>query len=465
MTFAIWALVLGVLLIAMAFIGSWVERLPLSPAMLYLAAGVALGPSGIGLLLPDPKAYSPLLERLMESAVLISVFVTALKISVPLQDKRWRLPISLASVAMLVTIGLVTVVGIWWLALPLGAAVLLGAILAPTDPVLASDVQLENARDRDLLRFSLTGEGGLNDGAAFPLVFLGLGLLGLHDLGPGGRDWLLIDLVWGMFGGLAIGWLLAALVAKVMLRLRTRHRLAIGLNEFLALGLIALVYGVALLAHASGFLAVFAAGLALPRMRATPAAVPRLRPIVQTPGAAAEVESKEAVVEANATHPVKAPAHMAQAVLSFNEQLERFAEVAMVLVVGAMLSYATIPSSWLWFVPLLLLVIRPISILMAGTHVMTSRVQLPLIAWFGIRGIGSIYYLLYATNRGLPDGLLGQIVGLTLATVMASIVLHGISITPLMHRYRRGRDHAKASVESAGPDGAAQTRPPSRLNV
>ena len=95
----------------------------------------------------------------------------------------------------------------------------------------------------------------------------------------------------------------------------------------------------------------------------------------------------------------------------------------------------------------------------------TETVQLPLIAWFGIRGIGSIYYLLYATNRGLPDGLLGQIVGLTLATVMASIVLHGISITPLMHRYRRGRDHAKASVESAGPDGAAQTRPPSRLNV
>ena len=134
---------------------------------------------------------------------------------------------------------------------------------------------------------------------------------------------------------------------------------------------------------------------------------------------------------------------MAQAVLSFNEQLERFAEVAMVLVVGAMLSYATIPSSWLWFVPLLLLVIRPISILMAGTYVMTSRVQLPLIAWFGIRGIGSIYYLLYATNRGLPDGLLGQIVGLTLATVMASIVLHGISITPLMHRYRRGRDQPK----------------------
>jgi NhaP-type Na+/H+ or K+/H+ antiporter len=443
-SFALWALVAGVLLIAMAFIGTWVERMPLSPAMLYLGAGFALGPSGAGMLLPDPKAYSPLLERLAETAVLISVFVTALRISVPLKDRRWRLPISLATVAMIATIALIAAVGVAWLALPLGAAILLGAILAPTDPVLASDVQLDDPRDRDLLRFSLSGEAGLNDGAALPLVLLGMGLLGLHELGAVGGQWLLVDVVWGVGGGLGIGWLLGAWVSTLILHLRTRHGHAIGLNEFLALGLIALVYGIALLAHASGFLAVFAAGLALPRMRPAQesGARPRL-PIAMTPGAGAEIEIAEAAAPASATHPVKAPAHMAQAVLSFDEQLERFAEIAMVLAVGAMFSYAVIPASALWFVPLLLLVIRPISILVAGAPAMSSRAQLPLIAWFGIRGIGSVYYLLYAVNRGLPDAVAPTVIGLTLVTVVTSIVVHGVSIPPLMRRYRgrKGRTH------------------------
>jgi sodium/hydrogen antiporter len=448
MTFAIWSLIIGVLLIAMTLISSWVERRPLSPAMLYLAAGFALGPAGAGLLLPDPQRYGPLLERFAEVAVLISVFVTALKISVPLKDKRWRLPISLASVAMLVTIALVTVVGMQLIGLPLGAALLLGAILAPTDPVLASDVQLEDARDRDVLRFSLTGEGGLNDGAAFPMVLLGLGLLGLRDMGTSAMGWLVIDLVWSIAGGLAIGWFIAAGVGKAMLYLRTRYQVAIGLNEFLALGLIALVYGIALLAHASGFLAVFAAGLALPRMRATPADVPLRQAIAHTPGAAVEVERTAVNVAANATHPIKAPAHLAHAVLSFDEQLEHFAEIAMVLVVGAMLSYATIPHSWWWFVPLLFLVIRPLSIVAAGTQYMTSSAQMPLVAWFGIRGIGSLYYVLYAMNHGLATSIASTLFGLTIACVVASIIVHGISITPLMTRYKQGRDHAIAQHEA-----------------
>jgi NhaP-type Na+/H+ or K+/H+ antiporter len=356
---------------------------------------------------------------------------------------------------MVATVGLVAAAGVAWLALPLGAAILLGAILAPTDPVLASDVQLDDPRDRDLLRFSLSGEAGLNDGAALPLVLLGMGLLGLHELGAGWRQWLLVDVLWGICGGLAIGWLLGAWVSQLILHLRTRHRLAIGLNEFVALGLIALVYGIALLAHASGFLAVFAAGLALPRMRPMPlAASPQRLPVAMTPGAAAEIGIGEAATPANATHPAKASAHMAQAVLSFDEQLERFAEIAMVLAVGAMFSYATIPPSAVWFVPLLLLAIRPLSILLAGTPAMSSGAQLPLIAWFGIRGVGSVYYLLFAANRGLPDAVAPTIVGLTLVTIVTSIVVHGISIPPLMNRYRRSK--AARGSRNRGPKGAAQ---------
>jgi sodium/hydrogen antiporter len=114
-------------------------------------------------------------------------------------------PIRLAFVSMSLTVGLITLVGVGLLGMPMGAAVLLGAILAPTDPVLASEVQLESASDRDRLRFSLTGEAGLNDGTAFPFVMLGLGLLGLHNLGPWAGRWLSLDIAWSIAGGLLIG--------------------------------------------------------------------------------------------------------------------------------------------------------------------------------------------------------------------------------------------------------------------
>jgi NhaP-type Na+/H+ or K+/H+ antiporter len=118
--------------------------------------------------------------------LLISLFSVGMKLGLPFSSHHWRLPLRLAFISMALTVGLITLVGFYLLALPLGAAVLLGGILAPTDPVLASDVQVDEPDDRDRLRFSLTGEGGLNDGAAFPFVLLGLGLLGMHELGDGG---------------------------------------------------------------------------------------------------------------------------------------------------------------------------------------------------------------------------------------------------------------------------------------
>ena len=124
---------------------------------------------------------------------------------------------------------------------------MLGALLAPTDPVLASDVQVEHEHDAEPVRLSLTGEAGLNDGTAFPFVMLGLGLMGAHDLGTSGWRWLAIDLAWAVAAGLGVGTLCGAGVGKLVLYLRREHREAVGLDEFLALGLIALSYGLALL--------------------------------------------------------------------------------------------------------------------------------------------------------------------------------------------------------------------------
>ena len=127
-----------------------------------------------------------LLERLTEITVLISLFTAGMKLELPLKDRRWRIPVQLATVSTLVTVAAITALGVWVFELSLGASVLSGVMLAPTDLILASEVQVTNPGDRDRLRFSLTGEGGLNDGTAFPQVLLGLGL---HDLGDYGWRW------------------------------------------------------------------------------------------------------------------------------------------------------------------------------------------------------------------------------------------------------------------------------------
>ena len=424
-TFTLACIVAGALLIAMTLGGSFIARLPLSAAMLYLGVGVAISPMGLGLIKLDALKNAVLLERLTEVALLVSLFTCGMKLEYAPRDGRWRIPVQLATVSMLLTVAAVAALGVYLLDLPLGAAVLLGAILAPTDPVLASDVQVANPGDRDRLRFGLTGEGGLNDGTAFPLVMLGLGLLGLHELGENGWRWWAFDVLWAVAGGLALGWLLGTLVGRAILYLRMRHREALGSDEFIALGLIGLTYGLALLSHTYGFLAVFAAGLALRRIDK-----PELRPKVQ-PATPADTLSP-AEQEASGA---EAPAHMMRAVERFNSQLESFVEVAIVLAVGVLVAGARFRAEVLWFIPVLFLVIRPLAVYLGLLGTPVRGTQRRLMGWFGIRGIGSLYYLLYAINHHIERALAQQLLSITLAVVVASVVAHGISVTPLMTRY------------------------------
>ncbi len=439
MTFAIWALIAGAIFTAMALSGTLLKRLPLSTSMLYLLTGFVLGPAGFALLNPSPITDQRVLEVVTEAAVLVSLFAVGLKLTLPFSDGRWRAALRLATLSMLITIALLSAIGVVLFDLPLGAAILLAAMLAPTDPVLASDVQLEDPNDRDSVRFSLTGEGGLNDGAAFPFVMLGLALLGLRNTGSNYWRWLMLDLVWPVVGGLAIGALCGYAIGKLVVHLRTRHKEAVGLDEFLMLGLIGVAYGAAQLAATYGFLAVFAAGLALQRSQRKPA------------------DSKPAVTEKKiekvlaggskqelATDPRLAGAYMTQAVRGFNEQLERIVEVAIVVIVGAMLTLIVLPQNAIVYLVLLFFVVRPLAVWLglAGLHM--PRDQKLLIAWFGIRGIGSIYYLLYAIGHGLLQAPLTQLmVSIVLTAVAVSIVVHGISVTPLMKLYSARRNSGK----------------------
>ena len=227
-------------------------------------------------------------------------------------------------------------------------------------------------------------------------------------------------------GGLAIGWLAGALIGRLVIYLRSTHSLAVGFEEFLSIGLMGFAFGAANIAKASGFLAVFAAGLAL-------------RHFERRTSTAAGVSHEDVSTEdANAAvDPARGPAHMTQTLLAFNKQAERIAELTMVTLVGGLLARVSPDWQGLGIAAILLLVVRPLAIAIALAGSGVSPAQKRLIGWFGIRGIGTLYYLSYALRTGIAAPYAEELLSIVLTVIAASIVAHGISATPLMERYRR----------------------------
>lgn len=420
-----WFLFIGALMLFMG-IASWtLNRLPATTAIVYLAVGVIVGPTVLNLFHFNPLQQSALLEVLTEIAVLISLFSAGVKMPVPITFKRWRAPVLLATVSMVLTVALVAAFAVLVLELPLGAAILLGAIVAPTDPVLATEVQSRRPGDPDRLRFTLTCEAGMNDGSAFPFVVLGLGLLGLHEVGNFGLRWALVDVLWATSAGILIVAAAGAALGHLGCRLRNRYQHVL-LDDFLALGLIGFVYGISVLLHAWGFLAVFFAAVMLRqtefRLACAEAALPGLPGIESIPAANDDTETVPLVSTGS---------------LIFNQHLERLSEVVLILLIGGTLFL----NSWSWravgLALFLFLVARPISVLLGLSAARASWPMRGLAGWFGVRGIGSLYYLMYAIERGLPQPLALELIHLTLIVVTLSILLHGITAKPMMNHFWR----------------------------
>jgi sodium/hydrogen antiporter len=400
-----WYLLLGSLLLVLGLIYQRFRHLPVSTSLLYLLAGYLIG-GPLGLVKLTPSEHLHALEVLTEVGVLLSLFTAGLKLHMPLGARRWRVPVVLATVSMTLFVAFTGWIGTQLLGLSLGAAVLLGGILAPTDPVLASEVQVRKPGDRHPVRFNLTAEAGINDGAAFPFIFLGLGLLGLHPLGTWGWRWFAADVLWAGLAGLAIGAVCGTVAGHAVVKLRTVFSESVNAEELVGLGLMAFSYGLALWLHAYGFLAVFAAGLGLRRL---------------------ERRSREDSHEAA----------LARELLHFHESLELLAEAGLVVFLGILC--ASMPLPWhLWWLPLVLFcVVRPLAV---AVSLVPERLTVPetaQIAWFGVRGIGSLYYCAYACNHGLSSEMAEQLLGMTLLVVTASILLHGVSATPLMSHWER----------------------------
>lgn len=413
MSGAQWFFLIGALLLVRGLTVTLLQRLPVTAAIIYLGVGLLVGPSALNLFHFNPLKESALLEALTEVAVLISLFSAGVKMPGSFTFARWRAPLLLASGSMVLTVAMVAAFGYFVLGLPLGAGVLLGAIVAPTDPVLATDVQTRHPGDRDQLRFTLTCEAGMNDGSAFPFVMLGLGLLGLHPLGEFGLHWVVVEVLWATVGAIAIGVLAGVGLARLgwVLR-RAPHQHAL-MDDFLGLGLIGVVYGLCVMVGAWGFLGVFFAAVAL---RQT------------------EQKLAKAALPEEATGPLPT---VSVGALVFKEHLERLSEMVLVILLGGTL----FANSWSWAAVGLALfvfvVARPVSVLVGLWGTSTPWRIRTLAAWFGVRGVGSLYYLMYAIQHGLPEPLALQLIELTLIVVTLSILLHGISVKPLLGIFRR----------------------------
>jgi sodium/hydrogen antiporter len=393
-------LAIGLLLIIVTLGSGWISRLPISYALIYLVVGISLSPYGLGLIETRPGA--PFLERLTELVVIISLFSCGLKMNRPLKAWAWNSTVRLIGLLMPITIFAVAAVAHWLLQLDWGAAILLGAILAPTDPVLASEVQLTHAEDHDELRFGLTSEGGLNDALAFPFVYFGLYSLEKGNWESWFQEWVAVDIIWATGAGIVMGILVAKVIVWIDKRIQAARQADELMEDFVALGIIFITYALTEVVNGYGFLAVFVAGIVARQSYKN-------------------VEKQTAQLE-------------------FIERLEKLLEVGMIVLLGALLRIEPIER----FLPQALLIagflffiIRPLGTWLSTISARYTLTHRLLFGWFGIRGVGSLYYLFYALGSGLKDELGEQIAWLIMITVVLSIVLHGITSTPIMKWYEK----------------------------
>jgi NhaP-type Na+/H+ or K+/H+ antiporter len=394
-------LVIGLLLLTITLGSGWISRLPLSYAIIYLVVGIVLGPYGVHLIQLRPDAE--FLERVTEMVVIVSVFGCGLKMNRPFKLWAWKTTARLIGFLMPISIFAIAAICHWLLNFEWGAAILLGAMLAPTDPVLASEVQLADVTDKDELRFGLTSEGGLNDALAFPFVYFGLYSLKDANWENWFKQWVAVDLLWAIASGIFMGIVVAKSIVWIDRRVQRFRPIDDLIEDFIALSTIFLTYSLTELVNGYGFLAVFVAGV-----------------VVQ--GSYYREQDKR----------------LAQ--LEFTERVEKLLEIGTILLLGSlllvppMLKYA---GQALVVAGLLLFVVRPVGVWISMLGSRSPAPILGLFGWFGIRGVGSLYYLCYAFGKGLKGETGEQIAWIIYITVIISVILHGISATPLMKWYER----------------------------
>ena len=435
-----WITLAGPVLLLMAMSSTFVRPLPISTTALYLLVGAVLGPLGLGYLGFNLHRAQPWFEHLTEIAVIMSLFIGGLKLRRPLRHAAWAPARRLAIPVMILSIAGVALFAHYVFDIAPPHALLLGAVLAPTDPVLASAVAVSDAREEDRIRYGISGEAGINDGMAFPFVILALEWSSHGALGPWLGTWALERLVWAVPAGLSIGLVLGIGVGRLAIMLRSRHADSNAPSDLLALALIAMSYAAAEWAGAWGFLSVFMAGVGLRRAEMHVVSGSVLREVDPSSTHASErpMASEHTVQAIMSDDDVREPATAAGVLvaqtLSFGETVERLLEVVLVVIVGVSLSRYWDPRALLLSLAFYV-VLRPLAAMLCLIGTDATVKERMLMGWFGIRGIGSLYYLCYAMGHGASPRFAREAAALTISCIAISIVVHGMSATPLLRRY------------------------------
>jgi sodium/hydrogen antiporter len=391
--------IIGFAALAMAWLPSLVEDKPVSYAMLFVGLGFLLYQLPFELPNPDPLHNEGLTVRLTEIGVITTLMGTGLKINRDFGWRNWKIPFLLVGITMILCIGVLSWLGWWLLGLVPASALLLGAAMAPTDPVLAADVQVGPPSDEkeDHVRFSLTSEAGMNDSMAFPFTWMAIAMALAAQTGEAWFwPWLWRDFFYKILAGVALGYLLGRGLAYLLFVLPKIKAFPKARDAFVAIAATLLVYGVTELVHGYGFMAVFVAGLTV------------------------------------GNH--EKPHHYHRELHDFTEQIERIFLVIILLLFGGSLARGLLAGLTgldilvgLAFV----FIIRPgLAYLTIIRENVTVREKLA-ISFFGIRGIGSLYYLSFASTQAFfpAEGKLWALAGFI---VLVSVVVHGIFASPVM---------------------------------
>jgi len=373
-------------------------RRPAHAAVVALAVGALLGPMGLRLLRPQLLEDGAPIETISEIVLLTCLFCLGLRLRLPIDWRTWRIPLRLSTLTTLATVGLAAAAAHLMFDMSLAESLLLGAIIAPTDSVMASDVGSHPETEQDSPAFILSAESGINNGLASALVMLVLGLMGLSDSDSGALSSASLLGLWSVAGGVVAGGLIGAGMAR-WIKLLDPERQADFLEEAMVFATAALAYGAAMAIRTDGFLAVLAAGMALShggRLR---------RPLRNRP--------------------------LMPRVLRISARIERYAWLIVLVLLGTLV--ASIDYKWwmLGFAAVLIFLIRPLAVRLGLGGVNMPETQWRGVAWFTARGVASLYCLAFAINQGLGAPFARQLAGVTLVVMVTSIIVSAISGLPL----------------------------------
>ncbi|WP_019998559.1 cation:proton antiporter [Aureimonas ureilytica] len=414
----------GLLIALVAWLPLVLKRLPLSLPILCMGIGAGLFLLPQIVLQPLPLRYPDITERFSELVVIIALMGAGLKIDRVFGWRRWSVTWRLLAITMPLGILLITLLSAWVLALSWPVALLLAASLAPTDPVLASDVQVGAPKtgEEDEVRFGLTSEAGLNDSAAFPFVHLAILLAAASATGePWLGEWLTYRVAWEIAGGVLAGWLIGRAFGWLTFHVPSENRLAKTGDGLIALSATLVSYGLTEIIHVYGFLSVFVTALTF---RHT-----------------------------HREHEFQTEMH------EITEQVERLVMMLiLILFGGALVSGLLAGVTWIdvAVAGAILLLVRPLTGWLGLVGLPIDRSEKLTLAFFGIRGVGSIYYLAYGINHmAVPQA--ERLWGLVGLVILFSILLHGLTVTPVMRLLdqQQGRDPDTGSAAPPGLQGPA----------